>query len=74
MYSPVRICHPVSPSASKTLQPLPAAKTQSRTARNRQSESDGMSSKGTLRTVTVPVWTAGISMSSHGTKEVRQLG
>src|SRR5579862_6894245 len=43
IYSPVRMCQPVSPSASKEIQPLPSANTQMSNARKRQSESDGTS-------------------------------
>src|SRR5579863_305796 len=60
MYSPVRMCHPVSPSDSSTLQPLPAANTQSKIARNRQSDKDGRSHRGRLRTEAVPERTTGV--------------
>src|SRR5258705_7406877 len=56
------MCHPVSPSASSTLHPLPAAKTHNRMAKKRQSDNDGTSTPGRARTGRVPDWTAGTSI------------
>jgi len=66
MYSPVRMCHPVSPSASNTLQPDPSANTQSRIARNRQSESEGTSRRGTVPKARIAGWTASTIMMGDG--------
>src|SRR5271170_1911317 len=46
MYSPVRMCQPVSPSISSDFQPLaPHTKSQVRMATKKQSENDGTSTR-----------------------------